>query len=82
MNNSIYKDLAGANQPSMMANLQNALMQIKQNPAAMLKQSGFNLPDGVDFRNPQNILNYLLQSGQVNQARLAQAQQIAAKMGR
>lgn len=79
MNNSIFEALNGRNQPSMM-NLQNALAQIKQNPMALLRQAGLNIPDGMT--NPQNIINHLLQSGQLNNSRLAQAQQMAAKIGR
>lgn len=62
------------------ANMQSALMQIKQNPAAVLRQAGLNIPNGMN--NPNQIVNYLLQSGQVNQSRLAQAQQMAARYRR
>ena len=58
-------------------NLQNpaqALQQIKSNPANFLKQAGFSVPDGVN--NPQQIINHLLQSGQVQQSRYAQVMQM------
>ncbi|MBR5286450.1 MAG: hypothetical protein IKU30_06070 [Clostridia bacterium] len=79
MSNSIYKDLNG-NQPSQMANLQNALAQIKNDPVGVLRQAGLNIPAGMN--NPQSIISYLLSSGQVNQARLAQAQQMAGRFKR
>ena len=55
------------------------LGQLRQNPAGVLKQAGFNIPSGIN--NPQQIVNYLLQSGQVGQGRLAKAQQMASRFG-
>lgn len=49
------------------------LAQIRQNPAAALRQAGLNIPEGMT--NPQQIINHLLQSGQVPQARYQQALQ-------
>ena len=51
-----------------------ALQQIKSNPVNFLKQAGFSVPDGVN--NPQQIINHLLQSGQVQQSRYAQVMQM------
>lgn len=79
MSNSIYAALNGQ-VPAPMANLQNALSQIKSNPAALLRQAGLNVPDGMT--NPQQIINHLLQSGQINQSKLAQAQQMAGAFRR
>ena len=42
------------------------LQNLKNDPVSFLKQKGFNLPDGVDARNPQSIINALMQSGQVS----------------
>lgn len=56
------------------------LSQLRSNPAGMLRQAGFNVPDGMN--NPQQIINHLLQSGQVNQGRLNMAQQMAQRMRR
>lgn len=75
--NVLYDVLNGGNP---MANLQNSLLQIKQNPGAVLKQAGLNIPNGMN--DPRQIVNHLLQSGQVNQSRLAQAQQMAMRMGK
>lgn len=44
------------------------LQQLRQNPSAVLKQAGYNVPENMT--NPQQILNHLLQSGQVTNARL------------
>ncbi len=54
--------------------------QIRQNPVAFVRQAGYNVPDGIT--NPQQMIGYLLQSGQVPQSRLAQAQRMAAQFRR
>ena len=79
MSNPVYTALNGSVQ-SPVVNIQNALAQLRSNPAAMLRQAGLNIPDGMN--NPQQIINHLLQSGQINQGRLAQAQQMASRFKR
>lgn len=59
------------------ATIQSAVAQIKANPAQMLSQAGLKIPTGMT--DPNQILNHLLQSGQINQGRLAQAQQMAMR---
>lgn len=49
------------------------LQQIRQNPAAVLQRAGLNIPGGLT--NPQQILQHLMQSGQVTQQRYQQAMQ-------
>jgi hypothetical protein len=61
-------------QPQQMGQL---LQQIKANPAQMLQQRGLNIPAGMN--DPNQIINHLIQSGQVPQNRLTQIMQI---MGR
>jgi hypothetical protein len=56
------------------------LSQLRQNPASVLKQAGLNIPAGMN--NPQQIINHLLQSGQVPQSRYQQAMQMMSKMRR
>lgn len=56
---SLFQSL-GQGQPQ-----QQTLQQLKANPAEFLKQHGFNIPQGVDMRNPQAIINSLMQSGQI-----------------
>lgn len=79
MNNPVYTALNGSAQ-SPVVNIQNVLAQLRSNPAAMLRQAGLNVPDGMN--NPQQIIGHLLQSGQINQNKLAQAQQMAARFRR
>ena len=52
-------------------NPQQILGQLKSNPQTTLKQAGFSIPDGMN--NPGQIINYLLQSGQVNNSRIQMA---------
>lgn len=54
------------------------LQQLRQNPAMMLRQAGYNVP--ANITNPQQIVNHLLQTGQISQGRLAQAQQMMRTM--
>lgn len=59
---------------------QQMLQQLRSNPVGMLRQAGYSIPDGMD--NPQQMINYLLQSRQVPQARYQQAVQMLGRMGR
>lgn len=54
--------------------------QLRSDPAKMLGQAGFNIPAGMN--NPQQIVQHLMQSGQLPQGRLQQAMQMAQMMGR
>ena len=69
---SIFNQLGNTNPMGM-------LQSLKSNPGEVLKQAGFNVPDGMN--DPQAIINHLLQSGQVNNPRLQMAQMMAQKMG-
>lgn len=56
------------------------MRQLRSDPAKMLGQAGFNIPAGMN--NPQQIVQHLMQSGQLPQGRLQQAMQMAQMMGR
>lgn len=71
---SLYDQLSGPQNPMQ------TLAQLRQNPAAVLKQAGLNIPAGMN--NPQQILNHLLQTGQVPQTKYQQAMQMMSRMGR
>ena len=45
------------------------LSQIKQNPMGLLSQK-FNIPDGVNVKDPNAIINHLISSGQVSQSQI------------
>lgn len=47
-----------------MTNMQDAMRQLQANPAQMIKQAGYNVPD--EYANdPQQAVMHLIQSGQV-----------------
>ena len=76
---SLFDNL-GKQNAQQSANPQQMLQQLKSNPASILKQAGLNIPD--DMNNPQQIINYLIQSGQVNNSRLQGAQRIMQMFGK
>ena len=45
------------------------LQQIQKNPMSILSQK-FNIPDGVNLSDPNEIINHLVNSGQVNQSQI------------
>lgn len=55
------------------------LAQLKSNPLGMLKQYGFNVPDNLN--NPNDIVQHLMNSGQVSQEMYNKARQMAQQMG-
>ena len=74
---SIYDSLgSNGGQQRQQMTPQEAMRQLRANPAAALKQAGLNIPAGLN--NPQAIINHLLQSGQIPQARYARALQISS----
>lgn len=78
---SLFDSLGGNNaHANAPANPMQMLSQLKGNPSQMLKQAGYNIP--ANMNNPQEIINHLLNSGQVNNSRLNMAQQIARQFGR
>lgn len=56
------------------------LQQLRSNPVNILKQAGYNIPEGMN--NPQQMVNYLVQSGQVPQTRYQQVMQTLSRTGR
>ena len=61
MANSLYKEL-NRNQK---VNVQDALAQLRMNPAQLIKQAGYNVPSNI-ANNPQAAVMHILQSGQVS----------------
>ena len=54
------------------------LQSLKNNPLSFLASKGFNVPQGIN--NPQQMVNHLVNSGQVNQNAINQAMQMANQM--
>ena len=74
---SIFDNL---NAQQGMTNPQEALQRLRANPADVLKQAGMNIPAGMN--DPQQIINHLVQSGQVSNPRLQMAQKMLSMIGR
>ena len=55
--------------------------QFKQNPAQFLISNRFNIPQNI-ANNPQAIVQHLLDSGQINQQQVNQAQQMLPQFSR
>ena len=75
MPNPLFNALGG----NPMGNMMQMLMQLKQNPMALLQRAGFNIP--MNLNSPQQIVQHLTQTGQINQNQLNQAQQMAQMFG-
>lgn len=65
----------------MMNNIMAMLPQLKQNPMQFILQRRFNLPQGM-AQDPNAILNYLMQSGQISQDQVNRAYQMAQQFRR
>lgn len=50
------------------------ISNLQQNPMQILRQAGLNIPNGVN--SPQDIIQHLLNSGQITQEQVNQAQQM------
>ena len=68
----MFEALGQRPQQNQQQTQQQALHDIKSNPAAYLKKMGYNLPSGIDTRNPQAIINGLVQTGQIGNGRVQQ----------
>lgn len=66
--NPIFNALGGVNPMSM-------LNQLRTNPLGFLRQKGLNVPDNLT--DPNAIIQYLMNSGQINQQTYNQARQMA-----
>ena len=64
-------------QLSQQQNPMQMMQQLRQNPAAVLQRAGLNVPAGMN--NPQQIINHLMQTGQVTQQRYQQALQMLGR---
>lgn len=71
---SIIDRLSAQNQ----ANPAQMLQQLRQNPAATLQSAGLNIPAGLT--DPQQIVQHLIQSGQMPQNKVTQALQMMQRL--
>jgi len=66
-------------QNGLAGSIMQMLPGMKQNPLSALQSAGFNVPNGLN--DPKQILQHLVQSGQINQGQLDYAQQMARMLG-
>lgn len=64
---SLFEALGSRNQNDV-------LNQLKANPEAMLKGAGYSIPQGMN--DPRQIVQHLIQSGQVSNPRLQMIQRM------
>lgn len=74
MNNPMF----GGNMPRV--NPMQMLQQLRQNPVQMLRQAGLNVPDNLN--DPNQIIQHLMNSGQISQQNYERARQMAAQFRR
>lgn len=68
------------NNPLMRMNPFQLLQQLQQNPIQMLRQAGLNVPDNLN--SPNDIIQHLMNTGQISQQRYEQARQMVAQFKR
>ena len=73
MNNPLMGNMANG------LNAMQQLQQLRQNPMQFLRHRGYNVPDNVT--DPQAIIQHLMNSGQVTQQQMNQAQAMAQGFG-
>lgn len=69
--------------PTQTPNIRNPMQlmgQFMQNPLGALRQSGYTIPDGMT--DPKQIVNYLINNGQLNNSKLSQLQRMAGMFTR
>lgn len=59
---------------------QQAVAEIKADPAGVLGRHGLSVPAGMS--DPMQMINHLIQTGQVGGPRLQMVQQLMGRMGR
>lgn len=57
------------------------MKQLMQNPIGAALTKGFSLPPDMHFNGPKDIVMYLVNTGQVDQETLNQAQNLANQFG-
>lgn len=76
---SIFDSLGNGNmQNGQQITPQQALSQLQSDPSGVLKQIGLNVPAGMT--NPQQMVQHLMQTGQIPQSRFSQAMQMMGQM--
>lgn len=66
--------------PLMGMNPMQMIQQLKANPIQFLQRAGFNVPSNLN--DPNQIIQHLMNSGQISQQNYERARQIAAQFKR
>lgn len=77
MANPLFNALGGAASGGI--NPAAMLAQFRQNPLSMIRRAGLNVPENLS--DPNEIVQYLMNSGQISQAQYDQARQMARQFG-
>lgn len=72
----LFDKLGGNQKPQQ--NQGPSYQQFASEPVKYLRQAGLDIPDGLN--TPQQITQYIMQSGQLTQNRAAQAMQMMGRM--
>ena len=76
---SLFDSLGSGNRgQAQTVNAQQAVAQLQADPVGVLGRLGLSIPAGMN--NPQQIVQHLMQSGQVPQNKFAQAAQIMSQL--
>lgn len=68
------------NNPMMGMNPMQMIQQLKANPIQFLQRAGFNVPSNLN--SPNDIIQHLMNSGQVSQEAYNKARQMAEQFRR
>lgn len=68
------------NNPMIGMNPMQMIQQLKANPIQFLQRAGFNVPSNLN--SPNDIIQHLMNSGQISQQRYEQARQMVAQFRR
>lgn len=68
------------NNPLMGMNPVQMIQQLKANPIQFLQRAGFNVPSNLN--SPNDIIQHLMNSGQISQQNYERARQMAAQFKR
>ena len=68
------------NNPMMGMNPMQMIQQLQANPIQFLQRAGFNVPSNLN--SPNDIIQHLMNSGQVSQDAYNRARQMAAQFKR
>lgn len=75
---SLFETLGNNKKPQLpdKTQMNNLANQLRSDPATFLQNMRYNIPAGLDLKNPNTIINFLIQSRQVNGNLLGMAQQL------